>query len=402
MHPETINTIKATVPVLQAHGEQLTRLFYQRMFENNPEVRVFFNQAHQQAGSQQKALAGAICAYAENIDDPTALVAAVELIAQKHASLGIQPEHYPIVGQNLLGAIKELLGDAATDDIINAWAEAYQVLADIFIKREAEIYRHHEQHHGWQGFKPFTVVKREANSAIISSFYLQPLDNQPLSPHQAGQYISVRVPAGKNAESMRNYSLSNKPGEDFYRISVKRETAVQDDAPNGLVSNFLHDQIDTGDTIWVGPPCGEFTIRTPTGSPMVMIAGGVGITPLLSMLHASLEEYDKAPVTLIQTAVNGEKLAFADEIATLKAHHEHFDWHIRYSDPTDNDRYLGRFHSEGWIDEALLTTLDKSADFYLCGPSGMMQHCYQLLTKSGVAREQIHLEAFGPALQLAG
>ncbi|WP_292440565.1 NO-inducible flavohemoprotein [Methylophaga sp.] len=403
MSPDTIATIKATVPVLQAHGEQLTRLFYQRMFENNPEVGPFFNQAHQKAGSQQKALAGAICAYAENIDNPAALAAAVELIAQKHASLGIRAEHYPIVGQNLLAAIKELLGDAATDDIVNAWAEAYQVLADIFIEREAEIYRNHEQHHGWQGFKPFKVIKREDNSRVISSFYLQPADDQPLNPHQAGQYITIRVPVAEDTETMRNYSLSNKPGEDYYRISVKRETARRDDAPHGVVSNFLHDQLGAGDTIWVGPPCGEFTIRTPVGKPMVMIAGGVGITPLLSMLHASLDNNnDDSPVTLIQAAVNGETLAFADEIAELENKYGNFDWHIRYSEPTDNDRYQGRFHSEGLIDEDLIASVDTSADFYLCGPNGMMQHCHQLLTKAGVPAEQIHLEAFGPALQLAG
>ncbi|MED5509309.1 MAG: NO-inducible flavohemoprotein [Pseudomonadota bacterium] len=402
MSPDTIATIKATVPVLQAHGEQLTRLFYQRMFENNPEVKPFFNQAHQQAGSQQKALAGAICAYAENIDNPTALAAAVELIAQKHASLGIKPEHYPIVGQNLLAAIKELLGDAATDDIISAWAEAYQVLADIFIEREAEIYRTHEQQHGWQGFKPFKVVKREDNSQIISSFYLQPADNQALNPHQAGQYITVRVPATDEHEPMRNYSLSNRPGDEYYRISVKRETATQNAAPHGLVSNFLHDQIAAGDTIWVGPPCGEFTIRTPAGRPMVLIAGGVGITPLLSMLHASLDNNDSSQITLIQAAINGDVLAFADEIAELKQNNANFDWHIRYSEPTDNDRYLGRFHSEGLIDEDLIDLVDKSADFYLCGPAGMMQHCHHLLSQAGVPTEQIHLEAFGPALQLAG
>ncbi len=401
MSPDTIATIKATVPVLQAHGEQLTRLFYQRMFENNPEVKVFFNQAHQHAGSQQKALAGAICAYAENIDNPAALAATVELIAQKHASLGIKPKHYPIVGNNLLAAIKELLGDAATDDIINAWAEAYQVLADIFIEREAEIYRSHEQHYGWQGFKAFKVVKREDNSQIISSFYLQPADAQPLKAHQPGQYITVRVPASDKHEPMRNYSLSNKPGDDFYRISVKRETARQDDAPHGVVSNFLHDEINAGDTIWVGPPCGEFTIRTPAGKPMVMIAGGVGITPLLSMLHASLDTEDTSPVTLIQAAINGDALAFSEEIAELKETYANFDWHIRYSEPTDNDRYLGRFHSEGLIDEDLLATVDKSADFYLCGPAEMMQHCHQLLRQAGVKSEQIHLEAFGPALQLA-
>ncbi|HAJ42250.1 MAG TPA: NO-inducible flavohemoprotein, partial [Alcanivorax sp.] len=170
---DQLAVIKATVPVLQEHGETLTRHFYQRMFEHNPEVRPYFNPAHQRSGSQQRALAGAICAYAQHVDNPAALTDAVELIAQKHVSLGIRPEHYPIVGENLLASIKEVLGDAATDDIIDAWAAAYGALADIFIGREADIYQEQEQRFGWQGFKPFVVTRREPESDNITSFYLR-------------------------------------------------------------------------------------------------------------------------------------------------------------------------------------------------------------------------------------
>src|SRR4051794_22318349 len=102
---ETIAIIKATVPALRAHGETLTRHFYRRMFTGNPEVRAFFNPAHQHSGSQQRALAAAICAYAEHIENPAVLGAAVELIAQKHASLDVKPEHYPVVGEHLLASI---------------------------------------------------------------------------------------------------------------------------------------------------------------------------------------------------------------------------------------------------------------------------------------------------------
>src|SRR5690606_36073875 len=103
---KTIQIVKSTAPILQEHGETLTRHFYKRMFSHNPEVGPFFNPAHQTSGSQQKALAGAICAYAANIDNLEVLGGAVELIAQKHASLQIKPEHYPIVGENLLASIR--------------------------------------------------------------------------------------------------------------------------------------------------------------------------------------------------------------------------------------------------------------------------------------------------------
>src|SRR5688500_11965418 len=136
LSPQVIGIIKATVPVLQEHGETLTRHFYRRMFNSNPEVKAFFNPAHQHAGTQQRALAAAICAYATHIENPVALGPAVELIAQKHASLDVKPEHYPIVGEHLLGSIRKVLGQAATDDVLKAWAQAFGVLADILIRRE--------------------------------------------------------------------------------------------------------------------------------------------------------------------------------------------------------------------------------------------------------------------------
>src|SRR5215471_10041065 len=138
---KTIQIVKDTAPVVEANAEAITRRFYALMFVGDPVTKAYFNPAHQQAGDQQRALAGAICAYAANIDNLSALGTAVELIAQKHCSLGILPEHYPIVGKHLLIAIKDVLGDVASEEVIEAWGDAYGLLAKIFIDREAEIYR---------------------------------------------------------------------------------------------------------------------------------------------------------------------------------------------------------------------------------------------------------------------
>ncbi|NNM58660.1 MAG: hypothetical protein HKM04_02480 [Legionellales bacterium] len=142
---KTIDIIKSTAPILKIHGETLTRHFYNRMFLHNPEVIPFFNPSHLESGVQQKALASAICAYAANIDNLTALAGALELIAQKHASLKIKPEHYPIVGEHLIASIREVLGEAASDNVLSAWTDAYNFLAAILIKREKEIYHEHEK-----------------------------------------------------------------------------------------------------------------------------------------------------------------------------------------------------------------------------------------------------------------
>lgn len=397
---ETIAIVQQTVPALKEHGETLTRHFYERMFRHNPEVRRFFNPAHQQSGSQQRALAGAICAYAEHIDNPGALADAVELIAQKHASLGIEPEHYPIVGEHLLASIREVLGEAATDEVINAWAEAYQELAQIFIDREERIYQKQEQAFGWRGFREFVVASREANSDNIVSFYLRPADGGELPRHVPGQYITVRVPTPDGGSTMRNYSLSGPPGRAYYRISVKREPPAGPEAPAGFVSNHLHDRVVTGDRIEVGPPCGEFTLTSAAASrrPLVLVSGGVGITPTLSMLHGALEEATSRPIVFVHGAINGNRHAFADELRSLEREHDSLTVHVRYSEPTADDRAQGQHDSEGTIDSDLLRQLvgDREADYYVCGPKPMLTQVVGTLQQIGVPQERINFEFFGP------
>ena len=128
---QTRTLVKSTAPVLQQHGETLTRHFYSRMFTHNPELREVFNQGHQRSGTQQQALAQAVTAYAQHIDNPAVLMPVLERVAQKHVSLGIRKEHYAVVGRHLLASIGEVLGEAATPELLNAWAEAYGQLADI-------------------------------------------------------------------------------------------------------------------------------------------------------------------------------------------------------------------------------------------------------------------------------
>jgi len=236
---QTIAIVKSTAPTLQENGETLTRHFYKRMFSHNPEVAPFFNPANQAAGLQQKALASAICAYAANIDNLEVLGGAVELIAQKHVSLQIKPEHYPIVGENLLASIREVLGESATDEVVCAWGEAYGFLADIMIGREKQIYTEHaDMPGGWEGFKSFRVAKKERESDVITSFYLEPADGSQLPKFKPGQYITTRVQTPCGHTTMRNYSLSDKPGQVWFRISVKREIDLKAGTPDGFVSNF--------------------------------------------------------------------------------------------------------------------------------------------------------------------
>lgn len=137
---KTIDIVKTTVPVLKEHGMEITTTFYKIMFRNNPEVKEMFNMDKQESGAQPKALAMTVLAAAQNIDNLEVLLPAVKKIGQVHVNTNVKPEHYPIVGKNLLLAIKEVLGDAATDEVLEAWGEAYGVIAKVFIDVETEIY----------------------------------------------------------------------------------------------------------------------------------------------------------------------------------------------------------------------------------------------------------------------
>lgn len=137
---KTIEIVKSTVPALKEHGVEITTTFYKNMFENNPELKPLFNMDRQVSGEQAKALAMTVLAAAQNIDNLGALLPAVKKIGAKHCDATVKEEHYPIIGSNLLGAIKEVLGDAATEEVIDAWGKAYGVIAKIFIDVEKEIY----------------------------------------------------------------------------------------------------------------------------------------------------------------------------------------------------------------------------------------------------------------------
>jgi nitric oxide dioxygenase len=402
---QTIAIVKATAPAVAAHAEEITRRFYTLMFAGNPEVLAYFNPAHQHSGGQQRALAGAICAYAANIDNLGALGPAVELIAQKHCSLGIQAEHYPIVGEHLLSAVKDILGEAVTDEVTAAWAEAYGFLAKIFIEREAAIYR--EQlalPGGWNGYRPLVVDRKVAENDIITSFYLRAAEGGQLPPFKPGQYITLTIDLPENPTSPRNYSLSDRPGTGHYRISVKRELGPKKYLPAGVISNYLHDYVREGDTLQVGPPCGEFTLNPAETSdrPIVLLSGGIGITPILSMLKSLAHHRTPRPVYFVHAARNSVTHALANEVQTAAAEYPNVRVHFCYDAPLAEDMVNGRCHSTGLIDIALLSSLlpSNDAEYYFCGPQPFMTGLHRGLREWGVDESRLHFEFFGPKQDL--
>ena len=400
----TIEVVKSTVPVLAQHGEAITKRFYEMMFSNHPELLNVFNHANQKQGKQPRALANTVYAAAQYIDNLEAIVPVVKQIAHKHRSLEIKAEQYPIVGKHLLLAIKDVLGDAATDEIIDAWGKAYGVIADVFIQVEKEMYEEAAaMNGGWNGFREFVIDKKVKESDVITSFYLVAKDGEAISSFLPGQYISVRCKIeGEQYTHIRQYSLSDAPGKDYYRISVKREEGTEQ-IPGGVASNFLHESVSEGDIIEVTAPAGDFVLDMNSEEPVVLVSGGVGLTPMVSMLNTIVEKQPERNVTFVHAAINGKTHAMHNHVKEIAAAHDNVLNYVCYEKPTEEDRVKGEFDKEGYVDKAWLESVigeNMSGTFYFCGPVPFMKSVNQSLKDLGIPSEKVHFEFFGPADQL--
>ena len=386
---ETINIIKSTVPVLEQHGKTITTVFYKNMFKAHPELLNVFNHVNQSQGRQQTALANTVYAAAANIDNLEAIIPAVVQIAHKHKSLGITKDQYPIVGYHLLGAIKEVLGDAATPEIIAAWGEAYEVIANVFIGIENEMYdKAGQADGGWRTFKDFIIADKVVESEVITSFYLKPADGKRLPSYKPGQYISVKVKIpGEVYTLVRQYSLSQAENGEVYRISVKRE---EDFIPNGKVSCYLHNELGVGDKIEISVPAGVFHLDTKSTRPVTLISGGVGITPMMSMFETIAKETPNRPVAFLHSARTKSYQAFNSVLQELSSKMPSSKYVALYSN--EGDGFITR--------EFLATNALTGSDVYVCGPTPFMESVISDLYAIGFTEENIHFEFFGPAAQL--
>lgn len=394
---KTIDIIKSTAPVLEIKGTEITTVFYKKMFTNHPELLNIFNHVNQKKGRQQTALANTVYAAAQNIDRLEVLLPAVKQIAHKHRSLGIKPDQYPIVGEHLLLAIKEVLGDAATEEILQAWGEAYGVIAQVFIDVEEEMYRETEaKEEGWREFKDFTVVKKEKESSLITSFYLKPKDGHKVPSYLPGQYITIRLSIpGEEYLFNRQYSLSSAPNDEYFRISVKREA---DHSPEGKVSNYLHDELSEGAVVEVSAPAGDFHLETEDHSPVTLISGGVGITPMYSMLDTIAKTNPSRPAVFVHASRNEEVHAFKEDVRELVEGLENGQAYFVYEN-TINPETICDYR--GYINAAVLEDIiDRDSTCYVCGPAPFMKAVIDSLMAIGIPVNKIRYEFFGPAINL--
>jgi ferredoxin-NADP reductase/phenylpropionate dioxygenase-like ring-hydroxylating dioxygenase large terminal subunit len=245
------------------------------------------------------------------------------------------------------------------------------------------------------------VVKVEPESDEITSFYLRRADGTPLAPWTAGQFLPIRLSVpGHEKPVVRTYTISTAPNADHYRLSIKRMGG------NAVSSNFFHEHVREGARIEAMPPRGKFVLDPSSDRPVVLVSGGVGITPMIAFADALLEKGRASgtfrPITFVHGARNGRAQGFAKHLRAVAAEHPSLRLHIRYSDPSGTDEIGTTHDSVGHVDADLIASVctPEECDFYLCGPPGFMQSLYDGLIAKGVSSDRIHFESFGTATVL--
>jgi ferredoxin-NADP reductase len=241
----------------------------------------------------------------------------------------------------------------------------------------------------WRGFRPLRVSRKLRESDNVTSLVLEPTDGQSIAATLPGQFVVLRLGPASAPALMRSYSLSGEPGGMYYRVSIKREA-------HGAASAYVHDELKIGDIVQASAARGDFTLR-PGETPVVLLSAGIGVTPVLAMLHALAAEASTREIWWLYGTRNRREHPFAAETRGLLKALPHHHSHICYSSPDPGDRPNVDFDAPGRLDMKVLEQFDlpRDADFYICGPSTFMSDLTAGLAASSVAQDRIHSEMFG-------
>ncbi|MBC8751675.1 MULTISPECIES: FAD-binding oxidoreductase [Paraburkholderia] len=246
-------------------------------------------------------------------------------------------------------------------------------------------------------FSKYQVIEKIAECDLISSFVLAPTDGLEVPSFVAGQHLTVRIPEGLS----RSYTISSSPSDrSKYRLTIKHEKGRDAEMPAGKVSTFMHDRVSVGSVLDIAGPYGAFHLDPTSDRPVVLLSGGVGITPMISMLHVLADTTRQ--VSFVHACDNGTLHAFHDEVGRLATTRPGISCYFIYRNPTAADLEDQRHHSSGLVTANQLRAFSaQDSDFYLCGPSGFMQMVHDGLTDAGVSHDRIRYESFGPATVLS-
>ncbi|MER7573026.1 globin domain-containing protein [Streptomyces sp. NPDC126514] len=378
-------TVRATLPAVGASLNEITERFYAGLFAARPDLlRDLFNRGNQAAGTQRRALAGSVAAFATYLVDhpdhrPDAMLAR---IAHKHASLGVAPEQYGLVHEHLFAAIADVLGEAVTPEVAAAWDEVYWLMANALIALEKRLYEESRE----PGRRQWEVVERVQETPDVITLRLRPLDGGPVADFRAGQYVSVRVELPDGARQIRQYSLSGAPGSTLRQISVKREAG-------GEVSAHLHARVQAGSVLELSAPYGDLTLDEGPEVPLLLASAGIGVTPMIAMLAQLAQDGHACPVTVVHGDRSPATHALRADQESYAAKLPDASVHFWYEEDAPEGARAGRVDLSG-------LAVAPGTRAYLCGPLPFMRAVRAQLLGKGVAAADIHYEVFGPDLWL--
>ena len=255
----------------------------------------------------------------------------------------------------------------------------------------------------WNGVRKFRVADKVEEADQVCSFYLKPHDERPLPPFHPGQYLTFKLdlPSARK-QATRCYSLSDSANEEYYRVSIKRNPPPRDEKKADIgksSSNFFHDHVEQGTILDVQAPSGDYFMDTTRETPVVLIGGGIGITPVLSMLNTIVRTNSRREAYFFVGVRNSREHMFKEQIEEIGRGHDNVHIHVCYSNPDEGDVLDKDYQHLGRVGVDLFKEVlpSNNFDYYFCGPPPMMNSVYEGLEGWGVPDEHIHFEAFGPA-----
>ena len=379
-------TLAATLPAVEGALPEITPRFYRGLFDAHPTLLDnMFNRTHQKSGEQPQALAGSVAAFARLQLEPDVRRQRfiLDRIAHKHASLGVTADQYKVVHQHLFAAIVEVLGDAVTPEVADAWDQLYWDMADLLIASESDLYAAAGVEPG-QVWREVTVSDRVQVSPDTIALTLAPVDGE-LPKFRPGQYISVQVPLSDGAQQIRQYSLTGSPDDAEWRFSVKLA---------GEVSAFLHEHVFEGDTLKVSTPFGDLVLPD-DDAPLLLASAGIGCTPVIGLLTALAEKGDARPVTVLHADRSRDRQPHRGMLAALVdslPDGNLIQWYENTSPHIVSDSVrVGQMSLDN-------VEVHPEANVMLCGPTGFLSSMREEFLGRDIAESRIHYETFGPEL----
>lgn len=397
LDPGTIAAITETLPSIHAQSLAIVHSAYRRLLRD-PRLRAALDPDDPHAGMQSASLAQALIAYAHSLNSPSDFLPTARYVASRYPNLDLDPDQRAAIADAIIESIHDHLDAAAVPAAPAAWAVAIRALSAMFTETAARTNAQTSAPPSeWTGFRRFELKLSLPECATMTSFYLAPTDGARLPPFRPGQFLTLKLDVPGHGPVISRYPLSSGAVQsDYYRISFEQAGETDDGRTEHHAARYLQQHANDTIVLDVAAPAGPFTL--PRGQqPLILIAGDMGIAPLLSMLETVAVTQPNRPVRLIHTVRNRSEHAFGLEVRHFVQKLTDGQAYIFY-ETVDSAATLGRdYDFVGSADPAwIVQTCDMpEARYAVCGPSGFLQTMIQGLMTHAIAAERISYGSFG-------